>query len=146
MSTTGVTDNESFGTYGKEADVKDEESLGSEPQHLGEKFAEEVSAMDRIETNFRLVMMSVKELELATRGTAEDVKAIAASVETMKTSLGRQTDAVVNLATTMELALETLREVLDEQDGIKRRLSALEENAQRIATMEKDLEELKKRS
>ena len=102
--------------------------------------------MDRIETNFRLVMMSVKELELATRGTAEDVKAIAASVETMKTSLGRQTDAVVNLATTMELALETLREVLDEQDGIKRRLSALEENAQRITAMEKDLEELKKRS
>ena len=133
--------------------MKDEESLGSEPQHFGDRYAEEVSAMDRIETNFRLVMMSVKELELATRSTGEDVKRIAASVETMRVavdtmqvSINRQAGAVVNLATTMELALETLREVLDEQDGIKRRLSALEENAQRFAAMEKDLEELKKRS
>lgn len=73
-------------------------------------------------------MLSIRELEVATRSTSEDVKAIADNVVKMEGSLERQTGAVVNLAETMGLALETLREVLDEQDSIKRRLSALEQD------------------
>ena len=108
--------------------MKDEESLVNAPQHLGGDNRSEDSALDRIETNFRLVMLSIKELEVATRSTSEDVKAIAGNVVKMEGSLERQTGAVLNLAETMGLALETLREVLDEQDSIKRRLSALEQD------------------
>lgn len=107
--------------------MKDEESLVNAPQHLGDNRGED-SALDRIETNFRLVMLSIRELEVATRSTAEDVKAIAGNVVKMEGSLARQTGAVVNLAETMGLALETIREVLDEQDSIKSRLSALEQD------------------
>lgn len=108
--------------------MKDEESLKNAPQHLGGDHRGEDSTLDRIETNFRLVMLSIRELEVATRSTSDDVKAIAGSVVKMEGSLERQTSAVVNLAQTMELALEALREVLDEQGSIKKRLSALEQD------------------
>lgn len=57
--------------------MKDEETLGKS-QYLGD-ISWEGSVLDRIETNFRLVMLSVRDLELAARSTADHV-------ETMKNS------------------------------------------------------------
>ena len=84
--------------------------------------------MDRIEAYFRLVMLSIRELELVTRSTADDVRAFALASEEMKNSLERQRGAVVNLAETMEQTVDVVREVLGEQESIKKRLSALEQD------------------
>ena len=107
--------------------MKDKGSSGNAPQHFGDN-SEEGSNMDRIEANFRLVMLSIRELELVTRSTAEDVRAVGLVWEAMKNSLERQRGAVVNLAGTMEQTVEAIREVLGEQESIKKRLSALEQD------------------
>lgn len=106
--------------------MKDKGSSGSPPQHFGDNFVEG-SDTDRIEANFRLVMLSIREIEFVTRSTAEDVIAVGLASEEMKNSLERQRGAVVNLAETMEQTVEAVREVLGEQESIKKRLSALEQ-------------------
>lgn len=79
--------------------------------------------MDRVETNFRLALMAIDEVRIATENVA---KTVDENHKTVTAALTEQVSAVNSLASTMATAFDGFRIFATTQDALIARVSQLE--------------------
>ena len=79
--------------------------------------------MDRVETNFRLALMAIEEVKIATENVA---KTVDDNHKTVSAALAEQVNAINSLAGTMATAFEGFRTYTATQDTIISRVTKLE--------------------
>lgn len=89
--------------------------------------------MDRIETNFRLALLSIEEVRLATANMA---KVVEENQKAISEAISQQVQAINSLGTAMATSLEGFNIYVATQDAL----------VAKVARLERDVAELKERA